>query len=401
MAAGHARCLVFWRRSGVLRAGETHRMVNQSRFAECSQRSGDTHSVRWPDAIEVDPVEMVRYFVRKWRVVVGVPVIVAAAVAVVMLLTANRYTSHATILPSTSPSSLSSLVDLAGSVGFNVTAPAASGDLSALFPQMIESNRIRDAVLARPYQIEPAGDARLQTYFGTDDPDRLRQALARCTRVRPDKKLGVVDVAVETGQAALSQQILNAYLEELDRYLTQDYQSQASQRAGYLAEAAADRAVELAAAENRVRDFLAVNRNWAVSSDPDLNAELQRLQREVEIRSQTYRLLCEQLELARLDAQKAVPIVRILDEPTLPSEKSGPHRVLNTALAAGLSLMIVSLALVLVYIARQWAAHDRQQVIALRQDLARAASDGKRLLRFVRSRSVAKEQPEREEAPAP
>ena len=58
------------------------------------------------------------------------------------------------------------------------------------------------------------------------------------------------------------------------------------------------------------------------------------------------------------------------------------------------------LTLVLAFVARQWAAHDRPQVTALRQDLTRAALDGKRLLKFVRPRGVGQEQPEHEEAPA-
>ena len=54
-------------------------------------------------------------------------------------------------------------------------------------------------------------------------------------------------------------------------------------------------------------------------------------------------LLQQQYEMAKLQAQKDVPIVRILDSPSAPTLKSGPYRMINIGLSGVISLVLVVL----------------------------------------------------------
>ena len=70
------------------------------------------------------------------------------------------------------------------------------------------------------------------------------------------------------------------------------------------------------------------------------------LKRDVEIKKQKYVYLSQEYQIANLDVQKDMPIVRILDAPSLPLLKSGPKRRLITILSFMVSFMGVLLAIV-------------------------------------------------------
>ena len=129
----------------------------------------------------------------------------------------------------------------------------------------------------------------------------------------------------------------------LERYLRFTRRSQARENETYLADQRITRGDDLRRAEDSLQQFMNVNRNWSTSSDPRLQTELARLKRDVELHAQTYLLLSQQLELARLEVQKDIPIVRVLDEPTLPTQKSGPRRTFTTLLIGCLAFLVCAI----------------------------------------------------------
>lgn len=129
---------------------------------------------------------------------------------------------------------------------------------------------------------------------------------------------------------------------------------------------------ELEQAEDSLEQFQLVNRDWAVSSDPATTKMLSRQQRDIEVKSKTYLFLRQELEIAKLDAQKDVPIVRILDQPSLPAEKSSPHRTLIMAVCGVLSLF-ATLFFIVVFEAlkKRSAGPDKESYQTLTKDLQR------------------------------
>jgi len=112
--------------------------------------------------------------------------------------------------------------------------------------------------------------------------------------------------------------------------------------------------------------------DWAVSSDPAITKMLSRQQRDIEVKSKTYLFLRQELEIAKLDVQKDVPIVRILDQPSLPAEKSSPHRTLIMAVCGVLSLFaILFFIVVLEALKKRSAGPDKESYQALTKDLQR------------------------------
>ena len=84
--------------------------------------------------------------------------------------------------------------------------------------------------------------------------------------------------------------------------------------------------VQLAELEDALKVFR--ERNRSIMESPQLQLEIERLMREVEIKTQVYITLQQQYELARIEEVKETPSVVILDEGKSSIEKDTPKRKL-------------------------------------------------------------------------
>jgi uncharacterized protein involved in exopolysaccharide biosynthesis len=343
-----------------------------------------TESPKTLPEIQINLLDLTRELLRRSRLIIAVTVAAGLVAAAVMLATPNKYTSHASVLPSGGSEKLGGIMGLAGSLGIG---PAAGTDAnsSALYPSILRSNVVRDGVLSETFPTRK-GHLTMQEYFEIQDRNELRGALSRVTHIAVDKKLGVIRLGVETTDPVLSQAVMGEYLEQLEDYLINKRRSQAAENELYLERQQAQGKAELAAAEEELERFMKANRNWAVSDNPEIQTELARLKREVTLKSETYLLLTKQLEMARLDARKDVPIVRILDSPSLPTVKSGPARTSTTVFTSVLTFTLMILAIVVLHVVRQaFQAAGPQSVSELRREFERSVPASRRLIHLARA----------------
>ncbi len=314
-----------------------------------AENASDNSSGGAGNQFEINPLALMRRVIEKRRLIVAICSLVVLATAGYMLLQPNLYTSRSTILPSGQGdnfSSLKAMVGLTGAIGGQV-----DDNSSTLFPVILKSDLVRSGVLAKQYDFTVDGEQMSQTlseYFGLDDPDRLRDALAGITKVDTDSRTGEIAVLVETQYPSLSQAILREYISQLEAYNLNKRRSGAKNNEMYLARQMESAGSALEAAEDSLEAFRLRNAAWAEFASPQVMKLHTRLQREVELRSRAYLLLQEQFELAKFEAQKDVPIVRILDQPTLPTQKSGPFRrnivILSAILSFGLMVFGIMIA---------------------------------------------------------
>jgi len=338
---------------------------------EGHKQDGSDRNRTPPVEAEIDLFALTGLFMKrkKWiAATVGSVIIVAT---VILLVLPNKYTSTASILPSGTVDKLAELADVSGVGGFALKDESSS----MLFPVILRSRLIHEAVLNREYSFTHNSKPMTLTlaeYFGQDNSDRLRKALTNITSIGLDKKTGVIDIAVEIKYPEFSRAILNQYLAELETFNLHKRHSQAKDNAQYLARQLKEMQQELEQAEDSLEQFQLVNRDWAASSDPAITKMLSRQQRDIEVKSKTYLFLRQEYEIAKLDAQKDVPIVRILDQPSLPAEKSSPHRTLIIAVCGVLSLF-ATLFFIVVFEAlkKRSAGPDKESYQALTKDLQR------------------------------
>lgn len=269
---------------------------------------------------------------RRWiYFLVGVTVL---ATVVFCLFMPNRYTAKALILPSGGTlNSLGGPREFAGLLG---ESPSASAEMkseqsSYLYPDILKSRLISEAVINRVYQYPQGGKNRNQNlfnYFKVKKTGGAIKALAKIMCFEMDRKTGVITISATTKNRHLSASIANEYIDRLEEYNLDTRRSKSKENEKFISRRLEEVKAELRQAEDNLEAFQLKNRNFNTASSPELAAELARLEREVEIKSNVFLTLTQQHELARVETKKDVPIVQVLDYAKPPDEKAGPNRKL-------------------------------------------------------------------------
>jgi len=336
---------------------------------------------------EIDVISLLNFLFKRRKLIAGLVLTSMVIASVIMLLTPNVYMSRATILPSGKSDKFSALRAM---VGLGSGLVSSDENSSALYPVILSSDQVRDAIIAKEYRFVVDGKDRTTTlaeYFGTDDINRLREALASVTSVDSDNRTGKIALQVETEYPALSQMIGAEFIDRLEKYNLHKRRSSAKNNEKYLETQLDEASVKLAEAEDALQAFRTRNVNWAESSDAALLMTQARMRRDIEIRNAAYLFLQEQYEMAKLEVQKDVPIVRILDQPSLPTRKSGPRRTMTVA-AVGAGVFVLALVgIVLTDLTRQFIAKSNQDSLErLSDNLSHAFPRATRLYDGIRQR---------------
>lgn len=268
------------------------------------------------------------------------------AMLAVCLLMRNKYTSTAAILPSGPANAISELKDLAAGpvaeLGLGATNQASENS-SALFPNILASRLVSEKILGRTYSFYHKSRPyalTLEEYIDAANMDRAIRKLAKLVNIEMDRKTGVITLSVTTKYPELSAAVVHAYLEELDDYNIHHRQSKASENQKFTARRLEEIKAELTLAEDTLKSFKEANMNYMLSSDPNLQLELARLQRDVDLKGALYLTMAQQNELAKIETVKDVPVVQVLDMGSVPQEKSRPRRSLYMAASLLGSLFI-------------------------------------------------------------
>jgi uncharacterized protein involved in exopolysaccharide biosynthesis len=253
------------------------------------------------------------------------------------------YKSTAVLLPETEGSKLGSMGQFAGIAALaGIDIPG--GDVSRLYPVIAHSEAVLGRVIQRRYDTEEfAGAVNLIEYFELEedtpeeDYEKALKELRNLMETRYDGKTKTVSLTLEMKESDLSADVLNALVEELDRFMREERTTSASEQARWIGDRLEEIEMELQAAEDSLKEFREKNRR--VIDSPDLLLQQARLQREVTVKSTIFVELKKQRELAEIEEIKNVSIVNVLDHARAPVKKSRPRRAMNSLIGVLLALI--------------------------------------------------------------
>ncbi len=299
------------------------------------------------DLLQFNILSIGRYLIGNFRIIILAAVTCIVISGTILYFTPAKFSSYASILPSGKGESISLLKEMTGLAGLGSENDENS---SILYPKILNSRQIKEAVLNYRYIFGTTAQkgATLKEYFGTTINEHLLRNLENITSIDLDKNTGLITISVESEYPELSQAIVQRYLAELEDYNINRRKSSASERVKYLKRESTERETELRQAEDDLEQYQMANRNWDMTSDPEILSNLNRKKREIMAKTETYLFLKNQYDLAKLEAQKDIPIVRILDNPSLPLVKSGPQQLMIIIFSglAGMLIMAISLLII-------------------------------------------------------
>ena len=302
---------------------------------------------------EVSLVGVFNTILRRWRVVLGIPVLFAVIAGLMSLVVPPTFSAATTFVPEQRSQNRlpSALVGLAGQLGVSIGADPSQSP--RFYGDLLRSRELLERTLLSRYgdPRDGASDSttllRILEVEGRNADDSLARGVKRLDElvtVRVDAQTNVVRVIVSSRYAELAAAVANRLVLFLNEFNMQKRQSQARERRRFSEERvlAADSALRYA--EAGVKVFYDRNRDWQQSSN--LVFEEARLRRQVTISQELYLTLKREFETARIEEVNDTPVITIIDSAVVPQERSQP-RPLLWMIVAGLVGAMLSLSWVL------------------------------------------------------
>jgi uncharacterized protein involved in exopolysaccharide biosynthesis len=209
---------------------------------------------------------------------------------------------------------------LAAQLGINIGGGDAASS-PQLYTDLLETRTLLWPVAQKTYRIRrPTGpvEGNLVQIFnikGGENVQRVRvvNRLRGAVKATVLPKTGVIKMNVTTGNAALSYQISQHMLEQLNVYNLTTRQQAASAEREFAERQMDEKRAELRQAEQALESFLEGNRQYRTS--PQLTLEYGRLDRQVAMRNQIYSSMLAAYEQARIEEVRNLPVITIIEAP--------------------------------------------------------------------------------------
>ena len=268
---------------------------------------------------------------RRWAFALACAVSVVVGVTVALLLP-KTYTARASILPGKPVSPASAMLAQMGGIAASVLGPSET--MAALYPDVAKSRTIFRETLNAPFRETTLRNILIQLEdFDVDDPkleDDLYNYFTKEVDASLNPATNFFTLSFTSGDPEFAAALVNEIVRQMD-YHQQDWMKTESRgESEMIQRRLAEEADSLRVAEERLLHFRENNR--AITLSPSAMLEEARLAREMEIHSTLYVELTKQLEVARIEEYRNMPVLHVLDWAVTPVKKSGPKRRLIVAL---------------------------------------------------------------------
>lgn len=290
----------------------------------------------------------------KWKIIF-VNVIFAVIVALYSYFgMKNFYVSEVQIFPDTRDKSMGSLAGLASLAG--VSIPSGGGTSVEVFQNLLMSQTILSKVAERKYYSEELRDSTTLYKLFKIKPDEkytdkeaqkrkmfldLIEQLNKKITTEIDKPTKVLTVTATMSESKLSAIIVNNLVKDLDDYIRNQRKSYASNTRAYVEKRLKQVKDSLSYFENRLVGFRERNRAITLMA-PNLMVDDGRIRRQIEILQNVYTELVKQVELAKIEEIKDIPVVNVKEYAGDPVVKAGPKRM-KTVMTGTLIFLLFSL----------------------------------------------------------
>lgn len=259
------------------------------------------------------------------------------------------YRSTAVVLPPNSDQGLASgLSNIASLVGVSLNEKP----LSELLPSIVVSEAVLSEVIYHRFYSE--GHEKqitlLEYWELNEDSAALNYEKALILfrenlEVNFDRRTNIITFSILMKEPQLAADVINVTTASLDKFLRLRRISNATEQRKWIESRITEVKTDLKMSEDALKEFREKNRR--IDGSPQLRLEQQRMLRDVEINSALFIELKKQLEFAKIEEIKNVPIVTIMDSARPAAKKEKPKRWLFLVFSFFASLVSISAFMVI------------------------------------------------------
>jgi uncharacterized protein involved in exopolysaccharide biosynthesis len=177
---------------------------------------------------------------------------------------------------------------------------------------------------------------------------RASDAIIKLTHesaVSVNPRTNIIELRVSSRYPATAATVARQFLVALNHFNLETRQSQARERRRFVADRLREAQDSLAGAERTQQDFLLTNRgNFRMA--PTLDAQYQRIQRQIQTYQDLYSNFRREYETARVDEINDTPVITIIDTAAVPLKPSAPQRLV-TVIAGAMFGIFLAIAVLL------------------------------------------------------
>lgn len=205
------------------------------------------------DEGEVNLLELLRVIIRRKNLIVTLTIGVAVLAVIYSLMLKNVYTATAKLLPPQKDVGGGGAAALLGQLG---GISGGIGSSSDLYLGILKSRSVADSIIAK---------LDLKKELKNDNPDKLRFALQSMVKFQSGKD-GMITIAADNKDPKLAAQLVNTYIDELQKKSLQLNLTKASTERSFLEKRLAVVKNDLKNAEEEMKRFQELNKTIKADS---------------------------------------------------------------------------------------------------------------------------------------
>ena len=320
-------------------------------------KASDGRPIHVRDAESIGMTALIWVLVRRRGVLGLVTLLGTVGGAALGLLLDPVYEAETSFVPSKaleSPGATAGSSFIAAAQQFGLSGVQTS-DPTELFRSILFSNAFLDR-MAEEEIATGSGRVRLDSLLLGEqpaDPKQHKKAIDRLSsalRFEVDTKSGVVTTSLRLEDQDVVAHALDHVVQELDRKHRTLVGARVAAELRFIGSRLEEAEASLREAEEAVRVFL--DRNQRVADSPHLSLQLDRLQREVQVRQRLFLTLREQYEFSQIREVRELPEISVLDPAQRPVGSAWPSVPLLTILGCVLGFVAVTATVLTVDFAR-------------------------------------------------
>lgn len=225
-----------------------------------------------------------------------------------------------------------------------------------LYPKILESRHVLLNMVQASYTDSANEQMQSQTllqHYESDSPNQAMALLNENTDVERSRE-GLIEIRVRDQSPSMAAAIVNEYIKQLQQFNQETRNVNANANLQFIQKRLVELEQELHMAEDHLADFVNKNRQIlattpasgvALSSQPALQVEYDRLRRDVTSKAGLYETISKQYELAKIEAQKEelnIIVLSYAEPPNHPMPSKLKRNVLIALLVGGFVFVTAS-----------------------------------------------------------
>ena len=179
----------------------------------------------------------------------------------------------------------------------------------------------------------------------SEEEDKALKEILEMVSTSVAEETGLMTVTVRAGSPRLAAALTESFLDHFTARVREIRTKKVRDRLRFVEGRYEEAEQELAAAEDRLAQFLEQNQNPTTAT---LEFRRDRLRRQVNFKEQLYSQLQSQVTQTRLDLRRQQPVITIVEPPVPPIERDAPKRtlilVVSVVLGMGLGVIVAFLS---------------------------------------------------------